>query len=189
MASHGYTLISKGTVPQLVVDLEHEERIYSKLKTLQGSIVPVCLGFLNLSVPYYYDIGVEITGLLLLSWGGGPLPDEIQAAIKEDEWWNHESVKTSIDAVWACGVLHEDSRAPNLLWDEKGKRVVVIDFERAKIIKSKIEEKAKLKGLGTNTRNAPAIAERKRKWVGSTKKKMDRTLVNMSGLDTSTESI
>ena len=91
--------------------------------------------------------------------------------------------------MWACGVLHEDSRAPNLLWDEKGKRVVVIDFERAKIVKSKIEEKAKLKGLATNTRNALAIAERKRKWVGSTKKKMDRTLVNMLGVNPSTESI
>ncbi|KAH0538831.1 hypothetical protein FGG08_004607 [Glutinoglossum americanum] len=133
LASHGYTLVAKATTAALLPDLVHESRMYARLKPLQGNVVPVCLGTVTLKEhPYYYDVGVQLVHMLLLSWGGRPLPGHIREAIAGDQWWEHDGVKLAVDAVRECGVVHEDVRAPNLLWDEIGLKVVVIDFERAR---------------------------------------------------------
>ena len=42
----------------------------------------------------------------------------------------------AVNAIHGAGVLHRDIRMPNLLWNEETKRVMVIDFERAEIVKA-----------------------------------------------------
>ena len=49
--------------------------------------------------------------------------------------WTSDLVH-AVNAIHGAGVLHRDIRMSNLLWNEETKRVVVIDFERAKILKA-----------------------------------------------------
>jgi len=127
----GYVLMGKGTVAALRKHLLHESQIYAPLKSLQGIYMPVSLGFIDLiSCPYYYDIGVQIRHILLLSYGGKPLPSHIVQSISlGDQWWKNKEVKDAVDAVKTCGVDYGDVRVPNLLWDNDKQRVLLIDFD------------------------------------------------------------
>ena len=95
LASHDYTLVAKGTVSVLVEDLQHEMKMYQHLVHLQGTQVPVCLGSLDLTTPYYYDAGIEIVHMMLLSWAGKPInvvcPDFEDAANKVQ--WSSRQVE------------------------------------------------------------------------------------------------
>ncbi len=75
LVSHGYVLVGKGTVQAFVPDLRHEGDVYRRLAKLQGVVVPVCLGNIDLTEWYYLDVGVRILHMLLMSWGG-ELADE-----------------------------------------------------------------------------------------------------------------
>ncbi|KAH0566090.1 hypothetical protein GP486_000505 [Trichoglossum hirsutum] len=143
----GYVVIAKGSVGLLKDHLAYESYIYTHLKPLQGICIPVCLGLVHLSKPYYYDIGVQIEHLLLLSYGGEPLPAHIASIISDDRWWASDDVSQSVDAVIAHGVDHQDVRVPNLLWNKSCGRVVVIDFERAVVVKKNQNQKGKRKRL------------------------------------------
>ena len=70
LTSHGYTVVGKGTVRVFVKDLRHEAEVYRRLMTIQGVHVPVFLGSIDLDEPYYYDAGIRIVHLMLLSWAG-----------------------------------------------------------------------------------------------------------------------
>jgi len=109
--------MGKGTVAALRKHLLHESQIYAQLKSLQGVYMPVSLGFVDLiSCPYYYDIGVQIRHILLLS--GDDLSSHIVQSISPgDWWWKNKEVKDAVDAVKTCGVDHGDVRVPNLLWN------------------------------------------------------------------------
>ncbi len=69
LASHGYTFVGKGTRDVFVPDLEHEGRMYGRLKTMQGKMIPVYLRNIDLNRPWL-DLGVRIIHMLLMSWGG-----------------------------------------------------------------------------------------------------------------------
>ncbi|KAH0555645.1 hypothetical protein GP486_006410 [Trichoglossum hirsutum] len=134
----GYVIIAKGSVDMLRDHLAYESCIYTHLKPLQGIYIPVCLGLIHLSRPYYYDIGVQIKHLLLLSYGGDPLPAHIADIISPgDRWWASEHVSQTVDTIVAHGVDHQDIRVPNLLWDKHHGRVILIDFERSVIVDQK----------------------------------------------------
>ena len=111
LASHGYTLVGKGTVRAFVPDLCHEGRIYGHLRKLQGTCVPVCLGNFDCIYPYEYDIDVEIVHFLLLSWGRVALNWTEYFACKEE-------IHQMEDQLRALGVEHEDMRCLNVLQDE-----------------------------------------------------------------------
>ncbi|KAK8115619.1 hypothetical protein PG984_012121 [Apiospora sp. TS-2023a] len=68
LSSHGYTLVAKGMEKPDFPRLCHEETVYSKIRPMQGRGVPVCLGLVELVLPYYYDCGV-FTHFMFLSWG------------------------------------------------------------------------------------------------------------------------
>ena len=68
LVSHGYTFVAKGTVEAFVDDLRHKGDIYYRLRSLQGSAVPVCLSNLDLKRTYFLDVGVKIIHMLLMSW-------------------------------------------------------------------------------------------------------------------------
>ena len=128
LSQFGYTIAAKGTVDAFVQDLKHEAAIYKKLTPLQGRIIPVVLGSVDLVYPYYYDVGVRIVHMILLGWAGSCLEigDEHQAL------WS-DLIQRSVDAIHGVGVLHGDLRAPNMLWNEETCSVMLIDFERAKV--------------------------------------------------------
>ena len=54
LASHGYTIIGKGTTPQYVPDLRDEKAVYHHLRELQGTVIPVCLDAIDSPRRYFY---------------------------------------------------------------------------------------------------------------------------------------
>ena len=135
LTSHGYTVVGKGTVLAFVKDLRHEAEVYRRLTTLQGVHVPICLGSIDLDSPYYYDARICIVHLMLLSWAGECLDGSKTSTGTDGQRWTSDLVR-AVNAIHGAGVLHRDIRIPNLLWNEETKRVIVIDFERADIVKA-----------------------------------------------------
>ncbi|TGO45984.1 hypothetical protein BCON_0352g00100 [Botryotinia convoluta] len=133
LTSHGYTVVAKGTVRAFAKDLQHECEIYERLKKIQGVCIPICFGSIDLVHPYYYDIGVQIVHMMILSWAGERL-DKCKV-VKE---MGQESVGTmvmrSIKQIHHTGILHRDLRIPNIFWNAEMKRVMLIDFERSEVI-------------------------------------------------------
>jgi hypothetical protein len=82
--------VGKGTISVFVPDLRYEGRLYRRLKGLQGEVVPVYLGNIE-PIDSWWDRGVEIVHMLLMSWGGQvarssdalDLPGEIQRSVEE----------------------------------------------------------------------------------------------------------
>ena len=121
LTSHGYVFVGKGTVRAFVPDLLHEGRVYQQLKDLQGTAVPVYLGNVDLVDCYYLDVGVRILHMLLMSWGG----ETIAETVSQNE------VQRTVREVRRAGIDQQDFRTENILWNEKKKRAMLIDFERA----------------------------------------------------------
>ena len=132
LASHGYVFVGKGTVQAFVPDLLHEGKIYRRLAKLQGTAVPVYLGNIDLKEWYYLDVGVRILHMLLMSWGGD-LADEDEAMRNTPEL--RRGVQQTVAEVQRAGIDQMDVRSPNLLWNREAQRVMLIDFERAALIK------------------------------------------------------
>ena len=111
LASHRYTLVAKGTVEVFVPDLRHEVVVYQHLDPLQGTRVPVCLGSIDLIVPYYYDAGITITHMMLLSWAGRRI-DDVRAGsadVMDDHGWENE-VANAFRLIKDARVQHNDER-------------------------------------------------------------------------------
>ncbi|KAM0805753.1 hypothetical protein BDR22DRAFT_925720 [Usnea florida] len=130
LASHGYTVVGKGTVQAFVPDLRLENQFYDRLRFVQGSIVPVCLGNFDCVYPYYYHFATEIVHFLLLSWAGEALSSSSQAC-----WDSHaDEIVRMNDQLWSLGVAHGAIRPENVLWNESLGQLMFIDFERSKMI-------------------------------------------------------
>ncbi|KAL8904762.1 MAG: hypothetical protein Q9207_003056 [Kuettlingeria erythrocarpa] len=125
LASHGYTIIGKATIDFYVPELIHERRVYQRLRGLQGDLIPVCLGNIDLVHPWYCP-GTHLVHMLLLSYGGEPIR-EIRA--------NDEARVTQFEmALQTLGVRHEDTRPENMLCNREIGQLMFIDFERSFII-------------------------------------------------------
>ncbi|KAI9762378.1 MAG: hypothetical protein M1840_001271 [Geoglossum simile] len=133
LASHGYTMVAKGTVLAFLKDLQWEAQVYNRLTPIQGSCVPVCVGSIDLVNPYYYDMGVRIIHLMLLSWAGDCLFDG-GGAHERDRSELAKDIAYSIRAIHRAGVLHRDVRTPNLCWNSEVGGIMFIDFERAELL-------------------------------------------------------
>lgn len=126
LASHGYVFVGKGTVDVFIRDLRYEGRIYRHLKDLQGSAIPVYLGNIDLEEVYFLDIGVQISHMLLLSWGGRNI-DGVRPQTRVE-------IDRTVREVRNLGIDQHDEEVRNLLWNEERQRVMLIDFERATYI-------------------------------------------------------
>ena len=127
-------MVGKGIIQVFVKDLRHEAEVYQRLMTSQGVHVPVFLGSINLDEPYYYDAGIHIVYLMLLSWAGEYLNRSKISTSMDGQRWTSDLVR-AVNAIHGARVLHQDIRMPNLLWNEETERVMVTDFERAEIVK------------------------------------------------------
>ena len=137
LVSHGYVFVGKGTVQAFVPDLRHEGDIYRRLAKLQGAVVPVYLGNIDLAESYNLDFGVEILHILLMSWAG-ELADNDESV----KGWQglQREIRRTVAEVRRAGVDQSDERPPNMLWNKERKRVMLIDFERAKYMGGVLQE-------------------------------------------------
>ena len=126
LGPYGYTFVGKGTLSGGLEQLQHECRVYARLATLEGWVVPVHLGLVHLDWGYVLPGGRRVVHMMLMSWGGETAADAgMEAAELEAQR------RRSSEAVWAAGVDHGDLRDANLLWNVERGRVMVIDFDQA----------------------------------------------------------
>lgn len=131
LAPYGYTFVAKGTQSAHRHHLQHEGLVYSRLETLQGDVVPVHLGIVDLATDgYYLPDGPRVKHMMLLSWGGEIAADVTVPDLATDQDLAREQDR-STQAVWREGVIHGDERDPNTLWNEERRRVMIIDFDQA----------------------------------------------------------
>ena len=135
LLSHGYTFVAKGTVLAFKSDLQHEGSIYRHLEPLQGQLIPVYLGNISLTHPYFLAVGVRIIHMLLLSYGGEEVDHDAMARLGKSLPAERRRVEAKMVA-WK--VEHGDIREANLLWNEEVGGVMVIDFERSEIRKKRV---------------------------------------------------
>jgi hypothetical protein len=135
LLSHGYTFISKATVPKLVRHLDREAFVYTeRLVPLQGREVPVFLGIMDLERrPYYYDLRVTLVRMICLSWAGVELAEWKEGG-DEAEWveWRRKMVvckaTRAVERLHQEGVAHQDVAERNVMWREETNGAMVIDF-------------------------------------------------------------
>ncbi|KAI0550155.1 hypothetical protein F4679DRAFT_544171 [Xylaria curta] len=130
LSSHGYTFVAKGMEHFDRKRLQHEHTIYSRLRPIQGEHLPVCLGMIDLVLPYYYDHGVY-THFLFLSWGGLSLAKCIGQVNKAEVL---DAIGIAYERIHQLRVLHLDAEPRNILYNTQSRSIMVIDFERARAI-------------------------------------------------------
>ncbi|KAK7413196.1 hypothetical protein QQX98_007920 [Neonectria punicea] len=123
LPQYGYTFVGKGTFAAAVRHLRHEGRVYERLERLQGEVVPVYLGNIDLERPYYL-IAADIVHMLLMSWAGEEAATAGVANLAAE-------TERSIQAVLSEGVQHNDLRAANMVWNPERCCVMLIDFDQA----------------------------------------------------------
>jgi len=149
LAPYGYAFVGKGTQSVHLRCLQHESLVYSRLEKLQGEVVPVHLGIVNLTRDYLLPGGARVVHMMLMSWGG-----EVAAGAGVPDL--AAELRRSSRAVWSEGVDHGDEREPNMLWSEERRRVMLVDFDRAALLPAvKHEQVSKLSRF-----------DKKRKWQG-----------------------
>ncbi|KAJ6189594.1 hypothetical protein N7519_004502 [Penicillium mononematosum] len=131
LLSHGYTFVGKGVPIEFFEHIQHEQRMYSRLRPLQGVHVPVVLGGLTLRRSISYDGIVEIVHFMLMGYAGRTLAERHE--IEPDQLIRLAEV--SLHAIHGLGVLHSDPIAGNMVYNEDSGRVMFIDFERAEFQK------------------------------------------------------
>jgi hypothetical protein len=129
---YGYTFVAKGTVRAFKANLKHEGVVYQYLNDLQGELIPVYLGNISLTCPYFLDVGVRIVHMLLMSWAGEQAQKDLMSSIGRDI--NEETTRAVIK-LRCHGVEHSDVRPPNVLWNSDGGNVMLVDLERSQILK------------------------------------------------------
>ena len=157
LASHGYTVAAKATVFAFVTDLKHEQAVYECLRTLQGTYVPVCLGGVDLLIPYYHR-GVELIHMMFMAWGGAALGEcsQILGHIEKDV---SQMAAEGMEAMHALGVLHRDVATRNMLWNEECGRVMFVDFERSVVFETGQKQRQPLGEVSANRkRKMPVTA-------------------------------
>ncbi|EEH33605.2 hypothetical protein PAAG_04655 [Paracoccidioides lutzii Pb01] len=128
---YGYTLVGKGFPPEFGHYLRHEKALYNQLQPIQGVHIPVCLGTIDVSKrPMFYDGIADIPHFLLLAHAGIEVSkcDVAEAQIVS-------AASEALQAIHALGVLHHDAETRNMFWSVEGENVLVIDFERADILR------------------------------------------------------
>ncbi|KAG6043309.1 hypothetical protein E4U17_001001 [Claviceps sp. LM77 group G4] len=137
LLAYGYTFVSKGTVAGHIKHLEHETRVYERLKSIQGRYVPVFLGTIDLRTmdkDYWIYFETYVVHMVFMSWGGYLLDEDKmdQLEVLDEIAWVDEGIE-ALDAVHEAGILHRDVRWANILYNPDTKGIMLIDFERAQL--------------------------------------------------------
>ncbi|KAK3360457.1 hypothetical protein B0T25DRAFT_588846 [Lasiosphaeria hispida] len=125
LSAHGYTLVAKGVQAEDMEKLQFENGIYNELRTIQGKHIPVCLGLIDLVLPYYYN-GGKFRHFLFLSWGGQSLSrcmDQIKNKASAID-----AVTSIFTGIHRLGALHGDAEPRNILYDATKGTFMATDF-------------------------------------------------------------
>ncbi|CAG8897867.1 unnamed protein product [Penicillium nalgiovense] len=121
-AIFGYTVVGKGTTSKLWGEVSREAEVYRVLQRAQGSAVPVFLGAINLAQTYFLHGAGRIRHMLLMGWGGESVghttPDKT----------TQRAISRSVKEIRRFGVVHQDLRPENILWNAELQRALIIDF-------------------------------------------------------------
>jgi hypothetical protein len=129
LSSYGYTVVAKGVEQHNAKYLDHEQKIYEHIRSIQGTLVPVCLGSVPLKRPQYFEDGKYVK-MLFLSWAGRSLvncPDQNKRSFYLIQ------MQVALQKLHQLQVLHKDAESRNILWDEQSQSFMFIDFERAEL--------------------------------------------------------
>lgn len=134
LTSHGYTVIAKGVELENATHLTREAEVYRHLHSIQGIHIPVCLGNVDLLLPYYHW-GTEYVRFLLQSYAGVPVSETIDLLNK---WDILHKANDAMKAIHRLGVLHTHPDIKSIMTKhdkdgEHGFAVQIIDFASAKI--------------------------------------------------------
>ena len=122
---YGYTVVGKGTTSELWNEVSSKAQIYQILQKAQGSAVPVFLGTIDLAKIYFLHGAGAIQHMLLMGWGGN------STARMESTSQLRKEIQRSRKEIRTLGILHEDLRPENILWNEELGRALIIDFHRS----------------------------------------------------------
>ncbi|KAJ5111766.1 hypothetical protein NUU61_001396 [Penicillium alfredii] len=131
LLSRGYTVIIKATTVEKQHRLEAEVDNYYRLRSLQGQHIPVCLGAFMPRIAYWYH-GELMARMMVLSWSGTRLQHVIN---ERNSSFFHQEREKALAVLRLHGVVHGDSEWRNMLWDDPGGRLVVVDLEDVKWLK------------------------------------------------------
>ena len=149
-AAYGYTVVGKGTTSCRWPELLREAEVYRVLQQAQGSAVPVFLGAIDLEKTYFLHGAGAIRHMLLMGWGGKPISSiENMPSCPEFRELNRE-ISKSIKKIRSLGVLHEDLRPDNILWNAELRRALIIDFHWAKL--DRRPKRKRMPSCGAETR-------------------------------------
>lgn len=157
--SHGYTLVVKGMPVEMVNRAIYEEYLYRHLRPIQGVNVPVCLGSVDISYrPLWYDGIAEIVHLLFLGHAGRLI--KFHAGLNNLKSFVPSAFE-SLRAIHGLKVLHRDPHNSNMFWNAENKTVMIIDFERAKILVEQVSESSALLNKRKRQYGSPLTADPK----------------------------
>lgn len=123
--------MAKGAVRAFKANLKHEGLVYRHLREVQGQLVPDYLGNISLDSPYFFDVGVRIVHMLLMSWVG----EQAQKGAMSRMGWNIDvEITRAVTKLRKYGVEHCDVRPPNVLWNPEVGNVMLVEFERPKTL-------------------------------------------------------
>jgi serine/threonine protein kinase len=111
----------------------NEAAIYQHLDSIQGKRVPVYVCSIDLEQHFPYRGICWLVHMLVMSFGGDPISNHITPSNVATKV---HLAQVSATAVHNLGVLHKDLEPRNILWNPQTKTVMIIDFERAKLVKA-----------------------------------------------------
>lgn len=141
----GYVLVAKAARSfeeymgmDTVRGLKREERVYRKLRALQGNTIPFCLGLVHgNSCNFHHNTFAHFPAYLLLSWAGTPLLDRQRQMTAEidkdiDAWFAgvRTDVESKLRKLHDLGILHQDAEIRNFVVSGSFS-IMIVDFERS----------------------------------------------------------
>ncbi|KAJ5544064.1 hypothetical protein N7494_005343 [Penicillium frequentans] len=108
--------------------LQAEVNNYRDLRGLQGQQIHVCIGKFALRVSYWSH-GQRMEQMMILSWSGRRLQHVVN---DENLSFFSDKRQQALATLRSHGVAHGDSEWRNMLWDDLGRRLIVIDLEDVK---------------------------------------------------------
>ncbi|EGD95585.1 hypothetical protein TESG_03058 [Trichophyton tonsurans CBS 112818] len=125
---YGYTVVGKGTTARRWDEVRREADVYRVLQKVQGSAVPVFLGPIDLRMVYHVHGAGSIERMLLMGWGG----QKVSSLQSLPELTEH--IERSKRQILDLGVVHEDLKPDNILWNSELQRALIIDFHRSRLV-------------------------------------------------------
>ncbi len=133
LTGYGYTFVAKGVEAWNAGRLAHETRIYRRLWRLQGTLIPVHLGLVQLDGAYpIMEKFTALPHLMLMSHAGIPLHYEQLPAVSERVGRDlAKGVAEAYRELESWGVDDDDEDVLNATWCDETQRVMKIDFDHA----------------------------------------------------------